>query len=313
MMNAAPQVNAIVIVTYNSTEEIAACLASCQPHARTVVVIDNASTDGSAKFATIANPTNLGFAAAVNQGFRQTQEPLVLVLNPDCQIEGSLTAMTALFDDPQIGAAGGLLLHPDGTPQTGFTLRRFPTVANQIAELAGLNRLWPSNPLNRGYRALDLDLQKEQDADQPAGAFLMIRRSAWDQIGGFDEKFYPVWFEDVDFCYRLRQAGWRIRYTPHAQATHIGGHSVNKLSWRCKQMHWYGSLLRYAKKHWGGRGERRVALALLLVAIPRGVVGTLSRFSPEPLIVYGKLAGQAWRVLRGHRKASGVAELHRDS
>jgi len=304
---------AIVIVTYNSDEEIKACLAACRSQAKTVVVVDNASRDGSAKFATIANPTNLGFAAAVNQGFRITQEPLVLVLNPDCRIEGSLAGMTALFDDPQIGAAGGLLLHPDGSPQTGFTIRRFPTLANQIFEMAGLNRVCASNPLNRGYRALDLDLSQEQDVDQPAGAFLMIRRSAWEQLGGFDEKFYPVWFEDVDFCYRLRQAGWRIRYTPLARATHIGGHSVNKLSWRCKQMHWYDSLLKYAKKHWGGRGERRVALALLLVAIPRGVFGTLSRFSSEPLIVYGKIAGRAWRVLRGRCEASGVAELHRDS
>ena len=293
---------AIVIVTYNSGDEIEACLAACRPYASTISVVDNASTDQSPNFATILNSQNLGFAAAVNQGFRATSEPLVLLLNPDCQLKGGWDAMTALFDDPQVGAAGGLLLDQRGSPQTGFTVRRFPTWANQVCELAGLNWLWPHNPLNRGYRCLDLDLTQEQDVDQPAGAFLMIRRQAWEDLGGFDENFYPVWFEDVDFCYRLKQAGWQIRYTPQTKAIHSGGHSVNKLSWRCKQMHWYGSLLKYAKKHWSGRGERRVALALLLVAIPRGVFGMLSRLSPEPLLVYGKLAGQAWGVLLGHRR-----------
>ncbi|MBY0506000.1 MAG: glycosyltransferase family 2 protein [Bryobacteraceae bacterium] len=299
---------AAVIVTYNSGAEIAACLEACRPHVSTVVVVDNASTDGSAEFATIRNAKNLGFAAAVNQGFQATSESVVLVLNPDCRIQGGLEAMTALFDDPKLGAAGGLLLTPGGQPQTGFTVRRFPTWANQAAEIAGLNRFWPANPLNRKYRALDLDLTHEQDVDQPAGAFLMIRRTAWEQLGGFDEAFFPVWFEDVDFCYRLRQNGWRIRYSPLARATHAGGHSVNKLSWRCKQMHWYASLLRYAEKHWGGRGKRRVALTLLLMSLPRGVYGSLLRFSPEPLVVYGKIAGQAWDVLRGRRLA-----LHRDS
>ncbi len=290
---------AVVIVTHNSAEEIEACLRACCPVASTVVVVDNASADESAKFATIRNGHNAGFAGAVNQGFRATTEPLVLILNPDCCLREGTPAMTALFDDPQVGAAGGLLLDPAGQPQHGFAVRRFPGWTNQVLEIAGVNRLWPKNPVNRHYRALDLDLSREQDVDQPAGAFLMVRRTAWEQAGGFDESFHPVWFEDVDFCYRLRQIGWRIRYTPNAKATHTGGHSVNKLSWRCKQMHWYDSLLKYAKKHWSRRDERRVALALLLVSIPRGVIGALVKSSSEPLVVSGKIAVQAARVLLG--------------
>lgn len=300
---------AIVIVTHNSAAEIEACLETCRTVASTVVVVDNASADASAKFATIANSHNAGFAGAVNQGFRATAEPLVLILNPDCRLREGASEMATLFDDPQIGAAGGLLLHPDGQPQLGFTVRRFPTWQNQVCEIAGLNRLWPSNPVNRRYRALDLDLTREQDVDQPAGAFLMVRRTAWEQARGFDEAFHPVWFEDVDFCYRLRHLGWRIRYTPYAQATHTGGHSVNKLSWRCKQMHWYDSLLKYAKKHWSRRDERRVALALLLVSIPRGVIGALAKASTEPLTVSGKIAVQAGRVLLGNdsvRRSGGL-------
>ena len=298
---------AIVIVTHNSGGEIEACLAACRSQAQAVVIIDNASLDTSAQWATIANAHNAGFAGAVNQGIAATSEPLVLILNPDCRLKGGLAAMTSLFEDAAVGAAGGLLLTPDGEPQSGFTVRRFPSWANQVCEIAGINRLWPSNPLNRRYRCLDLDLTREQEVDQPAGAFLMVRRTAWAQVGGFDENFHPVWFEDVDFCYRLKKSGWRIRYTPAATATHTGGHSVNKLSWRCKQMHWYGSLLRYAAKHWRGRGERRVALALFLMCLPRGVIESLKRSSTEPLVVYAKLAGRAWRVCTKRQRPGEMA------
>lgn len=294
---------AVVIVTYNSAAEIAACCQSVAEVASTVVVVDNASIDGSADYATIRNAHNAGFAGGVNQGIRVTTEPLLLILNPDCRLQEGLSAMTALFDDPEVGAAGGLLLGPSGQPQLGFTVRRFPTWVSQVCEIAGVNRLWPGNPVNRRYRALDLDLSREQDVDQPAGAFLMVRRAAWEQAGGLDETFHPVWFEDVDFCYRIRQLGWRIRYTPYAKAMHTGGHSVNNLSWRCKQMHWYDSLLKYAKKHWSGRDERRVALALLLVSIPRGVIAALAQASTEPLRVYCEIAGRAGRVLRGRDSA----------
>ncbi len=96
-------------------------------------------------------------------------------------------------------------------PQSGFTIRRFPTPAALIFELFGINRLWPSNPVNRHYRYLDRDLDQPGPVEQPAGAFLMTRRDVWESLHGFDESFHPVWFEDVDYCKRASGSGYQIR------------------------------------------------------------------------------------------------------
>ncbi len=116
----------------------------------------------------------------------------------------------------------------------GFTIRRFPTPLTLWFELCGFNRLWPSNPVNRRYRYLDRDLEQAGPVEQPAGAFLMFRRDVWERLGGFDEGFYPVWFEDVDFCRRAADAGYRIEYVPQVEAEHLGGHSVGQISEGCR-------------------------------------------------------------------------------
>ena len=118
-----------------------------------------------------------------------------------------------------------------------------------LAEVLLINRIWPTNPWNRRYRCLDLDYTKVQEVEQPAGACLAIKRRAWEDAGGFDESFFPVWFEDVDFCSRLRDKGWKIVYSPGAVFTHVGGHSVKKLPFRDRQVFWYKNLLRYFRKH----------------------------------------------------------------
>ena len=102
----------------------------------------------------------------------------------------------------QYGLAAGKLVDKTGVAQKGFTIRRFPTPASLIFELFGINRLWPSNPVNRRYRYLDRDLDQPGPVEQPAGAFLMFRRDVWKRLRGFDESFHPVWFEDVDYCRR---------------------------------------------------------------------------------------------------------------
>ena len=86
--------------------------------------------------------------------------------------------------------------------------------------------------------------------DQPAGAFLMFSRAAWETVGGFDERFWPVWFEDVDFCARIKAAGFRTYYDPEACAKHSGSHSIRALSLENRERYWYGSLLEYAAKHY---------------------------------------------------------------
>ena len=198
-------------------------------------VVDNASSDETLKnvrlrpeVSLVANQENRGFAGASNQGFRATEAGQILLLNPDVRLKTSVVALAEACD--KHGLAAGQLTGPDGLPQAGFTIRRFPTPMSMIFELLGFNRLWPGNPVNRRYRYLDRDLEQAGPVEQPAGAFLMIRRDVWENLGGFDEDFQPVWFEDVDFCRRAVESGYRIEYVPRVRAQHDGGHSVRKLS-----------------------------------------------------------------------------------
>jgi hypothetical protein len=131
----------------------------------------------------------------------------------------------------------------------------------------------------------------------------MIRRSAWEAVGGFDEQFHPVWFEDVDFCKRLHTAGYRLRYIPTAIASHMGGHAVNNVAWESRQLYWYGSLLKYSAKHFTPGKRRLVGLALALACFPRAMAALLQRLSWRPLAVYSKIFALACRSL-GTSRAS---------
>ncbi len=107
-----------------------------------------------------------------------------------------------------------MLIGDDGLPQTGFMARNLPTPAALICEVLGINRLWPRNPFELALPLLGIDPMTTASVDQPAGAFLMFSRAAWETVGGFDERFWPVWFEDVDFCARIKAAGFRAYYHP---------------------------------------------------------------------------------------------------
>jgi GT2 family glycosyltransferase len=203
----------IVIVTYNSAAEIGACLDAAMRTGARVVVVDNGSEDGTiAEVARrgvrlIANSSNLGFAAAVNRGFAECDRPYMLLLNPDAVLASPLEPLRTACARPGVAAAGGCLVDSQGRPQVGFMVRRFPTPAALVLEALLLNRLWPRNPVNRRYRELEQDPSAPREVEQPAGALLMVRRSVWREAGGFDEGFFPLWFEDVDFCRRTADRG----------------------------------------------------------------------------------------------------------
>src|SRR3954464_4044021 len=169
---------AIIIVTHNSGTEIGRCLdalaATHSTRETETIVVDNASRDQTvAEVAArgvrfIANANNAGFAAAVNQGIRAGDAPLILVLNPDAHLVTACDALAALFTDPRTGAAGGMLIDVLGRPQTGFMARNLPTPAALIFEVLGINRLWPSNPVNWQYRCLGMDPMTPGPVEQPA-------------------------------------------------------------------------------------------------------------------------------------------------
>jgi len=295
----------VAIVAFNSDQVIGKCLDACLAHGLSrIVVIDNASDD-STRLAVlrrpgvqlISNASNHGFAGGVNQAMRILDTPLVWVLNPDVVIRNGPHSLAREFADPVVGAACGLLEHEDGRAQRGFALRTFPTPAALAFEVLGWNRLFPSNPVNRLYRCLGLPFDSPCDVEQPAGAFLLVRREAWQRIGGFDEQFTPVWFEDVDFCLRLARGGYRIRFSPAVRARHAGGHSVGQVSRKCQQLYWYGSLLRYAAKHFRPAGKRVVCAAVVVGSVPRMLVGVFLERSLEPLAVFGNVIRLAGRCL----------------
>jgi GT2 family glycosyltransferase len=295
----------LVVVTHESAGEIGACLDSALSSGAEIVVVDNASLDSTCDVVRsrgvrlITNVENLGFAAAVNQGIRALQEPYVLLLNPDACLQTGLEPLLACFDDPQVAGACGKLVEGGGRPQRGFSVRSLPSPAALICELLLLNRIWPRNPVNWHYRCLGFDFSTAGDVEQPAGAFLMVRRDAWDHLGGFDEKFHPLWFEDVDFCWRARNAGYRMRYTPDAVAKHTGGHSLAKISLENRQLYWYRNLLRFAAKHYRFITARIICLAVVAGAVPRMLLGMAAFRSLTPIAVYGRvMALAAGQLLR---------------
>jgi N-acetylglucosaminyl-diphospho-decaprenol L-rhamnosyltransferase len=295
-------VAAAVIVTYNSEDVIETCLDSLAKMAPQIsaLVVDNASADRTRERAApragvqvISHPENRGFAAAVNTGVRASDAQFILLLNPDTRL---LTAVDSLIAaSRRYGLAAGKLVDPSGRAQQGFTIRRFPTPAALLFELLGLNRLWPTNPVNRFYRYLDRDLDQPGPVEQPAGAFLMFRRDVWERLGGMDESFSPIWFEDVDFCRRASAAGYRIEYVPSAVAEHAGGHSVNKLEAGTRAVRWCDSLLTYANKHFRSVTYRGLCVAVVLTSVPRAVTAMIRERSFLPISAFFKILGSAGR------------------
>jgi GT2 family glycosyltransferase len=301
-----PTAVGVVIVTYNSADELDACLQSLASYNLSVVVVDNASTDGTPGVAKrhgvdlLANTRNRGFAAAVNQGVRFLSTPFLLVLNPDVRLTQSPLALLHLFERHQIAAVAASLVGADGMPQSEFQFRRFPTAAVLCLEALGVNRLWPGNPANRRYRYHNADWGAAAAVDQPAGAFLMIRRTAWERVGGLDERFFPLWFEDVDFCLRLWRNHFEIWRVPIVAGIHAGGHSIRNLEPGQRQLYWYRSLLHYAAKHFSGIWVRIIALSILLGSLARAVVRMAPmRQSPRAKKVWPTVALATYAFISG--------------
>jgi len=303
----------IVIVTYYSEAEIGSCLDAALGTGAEIVVVDNASADGTLTevrrrpVRLIANSTNRGFAAAVNQGFAVLQCPYVLLLNPDSVLQTDLAPLRDACAVPGAAGAGGLLLDAAGHPQIGFMVRRFPTPASLALEALLLNRVWPDNPINRRYRALDLDYNCRIEVDQPAGAFLMIRRAVWRELGGFDESFYPLWFEEVDFCRRAVDRKYRFYFEPKSVAKHTGAHSISHLTVEKRRIYWYRSLLKYSARHFRPTAFRWVCLAVAAGSVLRMIAESVLERRLQPMAAYWevvRLAGRA--LLSGWRDPSVV-------
>jgi GT2 family glycosyltransferase len=227
----------VVTVSFNAAGHLRRCLASLYEHQNgdfEVIVVDNASPDGSADMVArefpavllVRNPTNRGFAPAANQGAAAASGDVVLFLNPDSLLIHDAFSAPAdyLRANPDVGALGVKLLDPDGGLQ--LSVRRFPTLDVALFNRYSLlTRLLPGNRFSRRYLMSDWAHDTLSNVDWVSGACLMTTRAVLDRVGGFDEGYF--WgFEDVDFCQRLHRVGLRVVYYPETSVVHAIGASA---------------------------------------------------------------------------------------
>jgi hypothetical protein len=261
----------IVIVNWNVRDLLKSCLRSIYPQRNRAtglrfetIVIDNASTDGSVQMVRetfpqvtlIANQNNPGFTGGNNQGMALSRGRYVLLLNPDTEVlDDALTHMVAYMDaHPEMGALGPTLLNPDGSVQS--SRRRFPRPATAFVESTTLQNWFPRHRLLTNYYALDLPDDAVAEVDWVTGACLLIRREALDQVGPLDDGYF-MYSEELDWCRRAKDAGWKVIYYPQARVIHHGGRSSEQVK-AFQIARFNRSKIRYFRKHHG----RLVACAL---------------------------------------------------
>lgn len=253
----------ICIVNWNTRDYLKGCLASLlQFPARgaggqEIIVVDNASGDGSADMVAeefpsvtlIRNSENLGYAEGNNQAMRISTGEYVLLLNPDVIVhKNALTrAILYLRGNPTVGALGARQIATDGSTQ--MSVRGFPDPKPVLWEYLGFSKLFPGSRRFGAYRMTYFDYDRPGEVDQPMGTFLMITRACLDAVGLMDTQF-PIFFNEVDWCYRAkRELGWRICYTPEVTITHYGGSSTRQVRPKMvRESH--RSLLRFYDKHY---------------------------------------------------------------
>jgi N-acetylglucosaminyl-diphospho-decaprenol L-rhamnosyltransferase len=255
----------VAIVSYRCEALLRDCLASLRanPPGRpmTVSVVDNASQDGTAEMVArefpevslTVNEANAGFSAATNQAIRAGTAPAILALNPDTRVTGgALDRMLEVIDQHrEVAVCGPLLELEDGTLDHAAK-RSFPTPISALGHFSGIGRRPGARGELAAYRAPEV---AQGPVEAVNGACMLIRRAALDQVGLFDERFW-MYMEDLDLCYRIREAGWLTWYEPAAQVIHVkAGTSGPVRSPRLERAFHYG-MYRFYRKHYAPEHSR---------------------------------------------------------
>jgi GT2 family glycosyltransferase len=246
---------AVAIVNYNTRDHLRACLATVTAAApSTIVVIDNASSDGSSEMVRTefpnvvlrANTTNLGYGSAANQAVAMCREPYVLLLNADTRLlPGALHALSTYLDKhPRAALAGPRLVNADGSLQP--SCYPFPTPLVLLFQESGLERLLRHVPLVGRRYLRTWSHSQPRSVPWVLGAALALRRVAFEAVGGFDPTFF-LYNEEVDLCRRLQVLGWQIDFAPVASVAHVGGASTSLHRADMKVQYWRSTLQLYRR------------------------------------------------------------------
>ena len=280
----------VVIITYNSSQYISECLRSAVlelgNRKAEIILIDNKSDDNSLELVTkfsesefpenisvriIANDVNSGYAPANNQGMKNSSGEYLLLLHPDVNIrENSLKVMLdTLNEETSIGMVAPQFLFPDGSIQP--SCRRFPNYLSVIYEALGLTGLFSNSKTFNAWKMGDFDHSSRREVDQPMTACVLLKRDVLNQVGLMDEQFV-MFFNDVDWCKRIKDAGWKIVFNPEATVEHVLGGSVKFVRSRMILRSHTGFYL-YFHKHFRKPSQRIMnqimGLILFLTALPR--------------------------------------------
>jgi len=284
----------ICIVSYRAGPQLAECLASLVQVVEGVrfeiVVVDNASGDGTPErvreawpdIVLIENDRNLGFPRAVNQAVAKASGRYVLLLNPDTVVShGAVESLAAFLDGHgSAGAVGPAIFNEDGTLQTECR-RRMPTLATELFDLTGLARLFPASPLFGRWRMPWWRPEVPSEIELASGACMMIRRSAMQDVGPLSEDAF-MFLEDLDYCFRLREGGWKIYFCPDAAITHKGGQSSVGLLPLVRAMS-YDARYKFFRMHAGARSAG--CLRAMVVA---AMAARLAAYAPLALLTRGE-------------------------
>jgi N-acetylglucosaminyl-diphospho-decaprenol L-rhamnosyltransferase len=302
----------VVIVSADMAEMTLECVGELgDPAVASVVVVDNAfERDPAESRRVLAERATIvpldsprGFAAANNRGVAKGSAPYVLLLNSDVLVApGAIEALlAAIDDDPRAVAAGGRLVDPQTlVTQEQYRPRPFPTLANFLMIVLGVEELWPGNPVTRRYHGAQWDDTSVQEVAQPAAAAILVRRDALQAVGGFDERFW-FWFEDSDLLLRLSARG-RILYVPGAVFRHLGGGSFRRWSKAEHIRSIHHGIVQYADAHFSRVQRALLGLAELAISLPRVVLFGRSR--PQEAGAWRAVAGAGVALVRGRQPAA---------
>jgi GT2 family glycosyltransferase len=277
----------VVVVSWNTRELLANCLEGLSEDAQSrladVWVVDNASDDGSQAMVRerfgwarlVESASNLGFGSAVNVVAAQTSTPWLMAANADVRpAPGALATLVATASgDPHTGVVGPQLVQPDGATQ--YTTHPFPTLRNALIFNLGLWRLVPGD-MERTMFPGSWDPDRTSSPDWVHGAVLLIRRSAWDAVSGFDERQW-LYAEDLDLCWRLRRAGWVTRYEPAARVEHAVSAATKTADWGpSRDLRAQRATYAWMVEHLGLVTTRLVAAINVAGALARWIAATIA-------------------------------------